>query len=66
MDLNHAAPTVIPITFKGEFVGCAVHHGLGVQFVARDRRVEAMDRSIWPSAAYAEAAARQLAASVRA
>jgi hypothetical protein len=44
----------------GVLLGNAMQHMLGVQFLAVDRWVKAMDRSIWPSSAYAARAARQM------
>jgi hypothetical protein len=49
-----------PIAVKGLPVGTVIAHQLGVQFLALDARVSAMDRGIWPSAKYAESAASQL------
>jgi hypothetical protein len=49
-----------PIAVKGQCVGTAIAHQLGVLFVALDERVSDMDRSIWPSAKYAEDAALQM------
>ena len=48
------------IAVKGQCVGTAIDHQLGVQFIALDTRVSDMDRSIWPSAKYAERAALQI------
>ena len=50
----------IPIAVNGQYVGTAIHHQLGVQFLAVDFRVSDMNLSIWPSAEYAERAASQL------
>lgn len=57
-------PSASPIAVKGQHVGVVIIHQLGVQFLARDARVSEMDRSIWPSAKYAER--RVPAAQVRA
>jgi hypothetical protein len=50
----------MPIAVKGQHVGTAIDHRLGVQFLALDARVLEMDRSIWPSAEYPERAASQM------
>lgn len=54
-----------PIAVRGQFVGTAIDHQLGVLFFALDARVSEMDRSIWPSAKYAEEAASQMLRSLR-
>lgn len=54
-----AVPSV-PIEVKGVLLGVAVDHELGVQFLAADARVTAMDQSVWPSASYAQNSAQQL------
>lgn len=48
-----------PIEFDGIFLGIAVKHHLGVHFIAIDRRVTDMDRSIWPSPDFARISAGQ-------
>lgn len=54
-----AVPSV-PIEVKGVLLGVAVDHELGVQFLAADASVTAMDQSVWPSASYAQSSAEQL------
>jgi hypothetical protein len=49
-----------PIEVEGIFLGITVKHRLGVQFIAMDRRVTDMDRSIWPTTEFARTSARQL------
>jgi hypothetical protein len=49
-----------PIHAGGVHLGNAMQHLLGVQFFAVDHSMKDMDRSIWPSNAYAERAARQM------
>ena len=54
------------IEVDGVFLGAAIEHKLGVQFVAVDVRVTEMDQSIWPTIDYAYRSARQLFKSSRA
>lgn len=49
-----------PIEVDGVFLGAAVEHELGVQFIAVDVRVTEMDQSIWPTLDYAYRSAREL------
>ncbi len=54
-----------PIEVDGVFLGAAVEHELGVQFIAVDARVSEMNQSIWPNLDYAYRSARQLFKSCR-
>ena len=49
-----------PIEINGIFLGAAVEHELGVQFIAVDPRVLEMNQSIWPTIDYAKSSARQM------
>ncbi len=50
----------VPVEVDGVFLGIAVAHEMGVQFVATHASVTAMDQSVWPSVAYAQSSAQQL------
>jgi hypothetical protein len=54
-----------PIEIDGIFLGAVVPHALGVSFIAADRRVAEMDKSIWPTLGYARSAVAQLYRDVR-
>ncbi len=50
----------VPVKTGGVFLGIAVAHELGVEFVATHATVRTMDQNVWPTAAYAQNAAQQL------